>query len=108
MPGTYIEYEPLDEGRIVQITLDRAAARNAQNRGLLVELDEAFLAADADDAVRVVILAGAGPLFSAGHDPGSKAAVAERTPGPDFHRSYATNGATRSGAEKRMLQEWHY
>jgi enoyl-CoA hydratase len=34
--------------------------------------------------------------------------VAERTPGPDFHPSYATNGATRSGAENRMLQEWHY
>jgi enoyl-CoA hydratase len=108
MPGTYIEYEPLDEGRIIRITLNRAAARNAQNRGLLVELDEAFLAAEADDTVRVVILAGAGPLFSAGHDLGSKAAVAERTSGPDFHPSYGTNGATRSGAEKRMLQEWHY
>ena len=35
-------------------------------------------------------------------------AVAERTPGPDQHPSFATNGGTRQGAENRMLQEWHY
>jgi enoyl-CoA hydratase len=83
-------------------------ARNAQNRGLLVELDEAFVKAEQDDAIRVVILCGAGPMFSSGHDLGSKDAVAERTPGPDLHPSYAMNGATRQGAENRMLQEWHY
>ena len=36
--------------------------RNAQNRGLLVELDDAFATAEADDTVRVVILAAAGPI----------------------------------------------
>jgi enoyl-CoA hydratase len=105
----YIKYESLDEGRIARITLNRVNARNAQNRGLLVELGDAFAQAEADDQVRVVILAGAGPMFSSGHDLGSKDAVAERTPGePDFHQSYATNGGTRVGAENRMLQEWHY
>jgi enoyl-CoA hydratase len=105
----YIKYESLDEGRIARITLNRVNARNAQNRGLLVELGDAFERAEADDQVRVVILAGAGPMFSSGHDLGSKDAVAERTPGePDFHQSYATNGGTRQGAENRMLQEWHY
>jgi enoyl-CoA hydratase len=104
----YITYESLDEGRIARITLNRVEARNAQNRGLLVELGDAFLQAEADDQVRVVILAGAGPLFSSGHDLGSKEAIAERTPGPDFHISFATNGGTRVGAEQRMLQEWHY
>lgn len=108
MTGKYIEYETLDEGRIARITLNRVDARNAQNRGLLVELDEAFEKAEQDDAVRVVILAGAGPMFSSGHDLGSKDAVAERTPGPDLHPSYTMNGATRVGAENRMLQEWHY
>jgi enoyl-CoA hydratase len=87
--------------------LNRPESRNAQNRGLLVELGEAFRAAEADDRVRVVILGGAGPVFSAGHDLGSKAFLAETT-GPDPHPSYAINGATRKGAESRMLQEWHY
>ena len=106
--GKYIDYEVLDEGRIARITLNRVEARNAQNRGLLVELGEAFQTAESDDQVRVVILAGAGPMFSSGHDLGSKAALAERTPGPDQHPSYRMNGATRVGAENRMLQEWHY
>jgi enoyl-CoA hydratase len=100
--------ESYDDGAIVRIILNRPSARNAQNRGMLVELEQAFEAAEKDDKVRVVILAGAGPMFSAGHDMGSKQAVAERTPGPDFHETMGCNGGTREGAEKRMLQEWHY
>jgi len=106
--GKYISYESLDDGTIVRILLNRPSTRNAQNRGLLVELDEAFLRAEEDDNVRVVILGGVGPLFSSGHDMGSKEAAAERAPGPDQHRSATINGATRKGAEQRMLQEWHY
>ena len=34
-----------DDGTIVRICLDRPEARNAQNRGMLVELNDAFLAA---------------------------------------------------------------
>ena len=104
----YLTYELLDDGAIARIVLNRPAARNAQNRGLLVELGDAMLAAEADDRVRVVILGGAGPLFSAGHDLGSRDAVAERTPGPGQHDSYRGYGGTRSGAEQRMLQEWHF
>jgi enoyl-CoA hydratase len=73
----YIRYELLDDGLIARITLDRPRTRNAQNRGLLVELDDAFGQAEADDTVRVVILCGAGPLFSSGHDMGSKEAREE-------------------------------
>ena len=51
---------------------------------------------------------GVGPLFSSGHDMGSKESQAERAPGPDQHPSMTINGATRVGAENRMLQEWHY
>ena len=108
MTGKFVATEAFDDGSIVRITLDRAEARNAQNRGMLVELDEAFLTAEADDKVRVVILAGAGPLFTAGHDLGSKGDIAERTPGPDQHPTYRSHGATRVGAENRMLQEWHF
>ena len=34
----YVLYETLDSGRIARIMLNRPDARNAQNRGLLVEL----------------------------------------------------------------------
>jgi enoyl-CoA hydratase len=104
----YLLYETLDSGKVVRILLNRPEARNAQNRGLLVELDEAFLHAEADDEVRVVILGGTGPMFSSGHDLGSKAAREEGMPGPGQHPTRRTNGATRKGAESLMLQEWHY
>jgi enoyl-CoA hydratase len=99
----FVTYEKLDEGRIARILLNRPEARNAQNRGMLIELDQAFLDAEADDGVRVVILGGVGPMFSAGHDMGSKVALEER----ESHPSYAANGGARLGAERMMLQEWH-
>ena len=104
----FITVERLDEGAILRITLNRPEQRNAQHRGLLVELDTAFAEAEADDAVRVVILAGAGPSFSAGHDLGSSEAIAQREPGPQQHSSYRENGGTRLAAEQRWLQESAY
>ncbi|MEU7814336.1 enoyl-CoA hydratase [Pseudonocardia sp. NPDC049154] len=102
----YLRYETLDEGRVARIALDRPRQRNAQNRGLLIELDEAFARAEADDTVRVVILKGNGPVFSSGHDLGSKDALAERAPGG--HPSYACNGGTAPPVEMRHRQEWHH
>jgi enoyl-CoA hydratase len=104
----FVTYETLDEGTIARIMLNRPDQRNAQQRGLLVELNEAFLEAEADDNVRVVILGGNGPMFSSGHDLGSKQSMSEYTPGPDQHPSFGENGATREAAEKLMLQEWHH
>jgi enoyl-CoA hydratase len=104
----YVTYEELEGGQVVRILLNRPDTRNAQNRGLLVDLDDAMGRAEEDDRVRVVILGGVGPLFSSGHDMGSKEAMAERRPGPDQHRTATINGATREGTEARMLQEWHY
>jgi enoyl-CoA hydratase/carnithine racemase len=104
----FITYETLDDGRIARIMLNRPDARNAQNRGLLVELNEAFLRAEADDAVRVVILGGVGPMFSSGHDMGSDVQRREFLPGPEQHPTRQINGGTREAAEALMLQEWHY
>jgi enoyl-CoA hydratase len=104
----FVTYETLDRGAIARVMLNRPEARNAQNRGLLVELGDALLRAEADDQVRVVILGGLGPMFSSGHDMGSKQAIAERTPGPTQHPTVGINGGTRQGAEALMLQEWHY
>jgi len=64
-PGT-IRYEV--DGPVATITLARPDAANAQNSQMIVELDEAFDRADADDTVRVVVLAADGKHFSAGHD----------------------------------------
>lgn len=108
MTYRYILTESFDEGAIVRITLNRPQARNAQNRSMLVELNDAFMAAERDDAVKVVILAANGPIFSSGHDMGSAAQMAEVSPGPEQHESARTNGGSRDLVEKRDLQEWHY
>jgi enoyl-CoA hydratase len=62
-------------GPVARITLSRPEVRNAQNTALILALDAAVRAARKDDRVRVVILAAAGPSFSAGHD--LKAVVGE-------------------------------
>ena len=54
--------------RIATVTMNRPKARNALNSDLLGALPEALAAADADDAVDVVILTGADPAFCAGLD----------------------------------------
>jgi enoyl-CoA hydratase len=100
----FVKYETFDEGRVARILLNRPDQRNAQNRGMLVELDEAFMYAEADDDVRVVILGGEGLMFSSGHDMGSKVALDEM----QNHPTRKINGGTREGAEARMLGEWHY
>ena len=58
-------------GAVLKITTNRPEVLNAQSRILLEELDDAFQRAVDDEAVRVIILAGAGKHFSAGHDLGS-------------------------------------
>lgn len=50
------------------ITLNRPDKRNALNASLVDELSEALRTAEEDDAVRCVVLTGAGSAFSAGAD----------------------------------------
>ncbi|EQD59902.1 Enoyl-CoA hydratase/isomerase, partial [mine drainage metagenome] len=58
-----------DAGAVRRITLNRADKLNALNRALLGELGSAMQQARHDDAVRVVVLAGAGDkAFVAGAD----------------------------------------
>jgi enoyl-CoA hydratase len=103
----FVNYESFDDGAIVRIMLNRPETRNAQHRSMLVELNEAFLRAEADDTVRVVILGGEGPMFSSGHDTGSKE-MWEELRGANPHPTATINGGSRDGAESMMLQEWHY
>lgn len=57
-----------DRGPVRWVTLDRPEVRNAQNVALLEELAEALRETAAAPSVRVLVLAGNGPSFSAGHD----------------------------------------
>lgn len=66
MSYEFIRVEHL--GPVCRIYLNRPEVRNAQSRSLLRELDDAVRAAEADDAVRVLIIGAVGDHFSAGHD----------------------------------------
>ena len=68
---TYSTLLQSQAGAVRTITTNRPDVLNAQSRVLLEELDDAFLRAADDPDVRVIILAGAGKHFSAGHDLGS-------------------------------------
>src|SRR3954454_3914858 len=57
-----------DEGGVVRLTLNRPQARNALSRGLMTALEEELARIREDRSARVVVLAGAGPAFCAGHD----------------------------------------
>ena len=55
-------------GAVAWLTLNRPQARNALSRGLMTALEAALDRVAADAAVKVVVIAGAGPAFCAGHD----------------------------------------
>jgi enoyl-CoA hydratase/carnithine racemase len=57
-----------DDGGVVRLTLNRPQARNALSRALMMALEEELARIREDRAVKVVVLAGAGPAFCAGHD----------------------------------------
>lgn len=57
-----------DEDGVCTLTLNRPAQYNALSEALLAALQGAFEEIAADRAVRVVVLAGAGKAFCAGHD----------------------------------------
>jgi len=57
-----------DHDGVARLTLNRPAARNALSMPLMTALEAALAEIEADPAVRVVVIAGAGPAFCAGHD----------------------------------------
>ncbi|EQB13572.1 enoyl-CoA hydratase [Novosphingobium lindaniclasticum] len=65
---------------VAWVTLNRPDFNNAQNGQMTYALDDAFNRAVQDDAVKVIVLAGNGKHFSAGHDIG--------TPGRDLHKAF--------------------
>jgi enoyl-CoA hydratase len=73
-----VDYERRDA--VAMVTMNRPEYRNAQNSAMTYALDAAFVRAVDDDEVKVIVLAGAGKHFSAGHDIG--------TPGRDVDVSF--------------------
>ncbi|CAN5736250.1 enoyl-CoA hydratase/isomerase family protein [soil metagenome] len=68
-----------DAGAVRTLTFDRPEARNAFDVHLYSRLAAALDAARADDEVRVVVLTGAGRVFSSGQDLDEMAALASGT-----------------------------
>ncbi|MEU5694388.1 enoyl-CoA hydratase [Actinosynnema sp. NPDC020468] len=96
-----VRYDTRDE--VAVVTMNRPEYRNAQNSAMTYALDEAFYRAAADDAVKVVVLAGAGDHFSAGHDIG--------TPGRDVDTSFDRRAGLwwdhvgKEGVDSRFARE---
>ncbi|WP_311269523.1 enoyl-CoA hydratase [Sphingobium sp. WCS2017Hpa-17] len=68
------------DGAVAHVIMNRPQFNNAQNSQMTYALDAAFQRAVSDDAVKVIVLRGAGKHFSAGHDIG--------TPGRDVAKSW--------------------
>lgn len=87
---------------VARIVMNRPDARNAQNLQMTYDLNAAFDDAVRDDSVKVIILAGAGPHFSAGHD---LRATTKNEAGIDFPPVGHWGGFREPGAHGRMARE---
>jgi enoyl-CoA hydratase len=91
------------EGPVATVTMNRPEYRNAQNSAMTYALDAAFTRAVDDDEVKVIVLAGAGKHFSAGHDIG--------TPGRDVDVSFERKAVMwwdhvdKPGGDQRYARE---
>src|SRR6478672_5219575 len=90
-------------GRVALITLNRPQYANAQNSAMTYALDAAFARAVNDDEVAVLVLAGEGKHFCAGHDIG--------TPQRDADQSFDREAVIwwdhvgKEGADSRYARE---
>ncbi|WP_019201950.1 enoyl-CoA hydratase [Tsukamurella sp. 1534] len=90
-------------GPVAVVTMNRPEYRNAQNSAMTYALDAAFVRAVEDPAVKVIVLAGAGKHFSAGHDIG--------TPGRDVDQHFENTAVLwwdhvgKQGGDQRFARE---
>ena len=73
---TVLLYE--QQADVVRLTMNRPEVRNALGRELVTALRDGIERACADDEVRAIVLAGAGPVFCAGADVNEYRTVADR------------------------------
>ena len=69
---------------VAVVTLDRPAQRNAFSGPMATSLADAYRACDGDDAVRAVVLTGAGAAFCVGADFAAGSATFARRDEPEF------------------------
>jgi len=92
-----------ERGPVAVVTLNRPRYRNAQNSAMTYALDAAFARAVNSPGVSVIVLAGEGEHFCAGHDIG--------TPGRDVDTSFDRQAVLwwdhvgREGADARYARE---
>jgi enoyl-CoA hydratase len=87
---------------VIRLEMNRPAARNAQNLQLTYDLNTALDYAVAEDSVKVIILSGADPVFSAGHD---LRADTKNRAGVDFPPIGTWGGFAEPGAHGLMARE---
>jgi enoyl-CoA hydratase/carnithine racemase len=93
------------EDGIATITLNRPDKLNAFTNQMMLDMIAAFDATDADDAVRVVIVTGAGRGFCAGADLSAGGATFDRNARPDPTRdSVRVNNVERDGGGRLTLR----
>ena len=92
MQFEHVQFEV--EDHVGVITLNRPEAANAQSQKVLIELDQAWNAADENRDVKVIVLRSTGKHFSAGHDmSGSQKSTLDREiPLPDALYDWETRG----------------
>lgn len=73
---------------VATITLNRPEVYNALNDGITYELQDAFKAIAKDDAVRVVVLTGAGKAFCSGQDLKAASGQEKRSFLESLHKRY--------------------
>lgn len=90
-------------GPVALVTMNRPRYRNAQNSAMTYALDDAFTRAVDDPEVAVIVLAGAGDHFSAGHDIGTP----QRDADTAFPRRAVQwwDHTDKAGADRRYARE---
>ena len=88
--NTPVLLEERTEG-VLRLVMNRPAQRNALSVALMSALQESLERAAADQACRIVVIAGAGPSFCAGHDLRELRSEANRSEGrrEAFERTFA-------------------
>ncbi len=92
----FIRYEGVERG-VARVVLARPDKRNAQNKAMLYEMNDALDRACQDDECKVIVIAADGPDFSSGHDLKDREPLTQtpvgtwggfRQPGIEGHWSY--------------------
>ena len=96
-----IRYEVLEPGErgIARVTLDRPESRNAQNKRMTYELNDAFTDASRRTDVKLIVLDATGPHFCSGHDMRDTESMKE------FDPVFTGGGFGREGQEGHMAWE---